>query len=336
MIIKDVIKDVVEKRNLSQECAYEAAIEIMNGRATDAEIAGLLVALRMKGETRDEITGFVRAMREKVIPVKCNWTDVIDTCGTGGDSIGTFNISTISAFVAAGAGCRIAKHGNRSVSSQCGSADLLQHLGVKIEISPEKMAECIEKAGIGFLFAPLLHKAMKYASRPRREIGIRTIFNILGPLTNPAGARRQVLGVFSKDLIEPIANVLQNLGCEHCMVVHGSDGLDEITITDKTYVSEFCNGAIRSYTIEPEDFGIKRAYLRDIRGGSVEDNARIALNILNKSHGPTRDTVMLNAGAAIYVSGNASSLIKGIELAGESIDKGMAMSKFQLLKELTQ
>lgn len=336
MKISEAIKKVIELKSLSQQEAFEVAIEIMSGDTTGAQIGSLLTALRIKGETIDEITGFVRAMREKVTPIECSSKDLLDTCGTGGDSSGTFNISTISAFVAAGTGCRVAKHGNRSVSSKCGSADLLKALGVNIEITPERMARCIDEVGIGFLFAPILHKAMKYAIGPRREIGVRTIFNILGPLTNPAGARRQLLGLFSDELTEPIANVLKNLGSEHCIVVHGEDGLDEITITGKTFVKELHNGVVESYSIEPEDFGIQRSTIDNIKGGDINDNVRIALDVLNGGKGPKRDIVVFNAGAAIYVGGKAASLAEGIELAKESIDSRKAIERLQLLDEMTR
>jgi anthranilate phosphoribosyltransferase len=336
MTIKEAIKEVIELKDLKQQNTYEVALEIMNGVSTDAQIGALLTALRIKGETVDEITGFVRAMREKVTPIRCDSQYLIDTCGTGGDRAGTFNISTISAFIAAGAGCRVAKHGNRSVSSKCGSADLLEKMGVKIEVAPEIMVRCIDKAGIGFLFAPLLHKAMKYAIGPRREIGVRTIFNILGPLTNPAGAQRQLLGVFNKDLTHLIADVLKILGSVHCLVVHGEDGLDEITITGRTFVSELHNDEIKDYTIMPEDFGIKRASLDNITVNNVEENTAIAFEILKKTPGVKRDIALLNAGAAIYVAGKVPTLKQGIDQAKESIDSGRALEKFQRLSELTQ
>jgi len=336
MKVQDAIKNLIELKCLSQEDAYEVALEIMNGNATDAQIAALLVALKIKGEGITEITGFARAMREKVIRIDCHPENLVDTCGTGGDNLGTFNISTTSAFVAAGAGCKVAKHGNRSVSSRCGSADLLEKLGINIEATPERTVSCINNAGIGFLFAPLLHPAMKYAMGPRKEIGVRTIFNILGPLTNPAGARRQVLGIFNKELTEPIANVLKNLGAEHCLVVHGEDGLDEITTTGRTFVSELHDGLVESHYIEPQEFGIKKGTIDDIKGGDVADNARITLDILHGSKGPKREIVVLNAGAAIYVGGKASSLAKGIELAKESIDSGNAMDKLQMLMAMTK
>lgn len=334
MKIREAIKDVIEQKDISEQDAYEVAMNIMSGETTDAQVAALLIALKIKGETVDEITGFVRAMREKVTRIRCSFEYLIDTCGTGGDGAGTFNISTISAFIAAGAGCRVAKHGNRSVSSKCGSADLLEEMGINIKSTPEIMEKCINEEGIGFLFAPILHPAMKYAIGPRREIGVRTIFNILGPLTNPAGAKRHLLGVFKKDIIAPITNVLKNLGAEHCLIVHSEDGLDEITITGKTLVSELCFGTINEYELDPEDFNLQVGTIEDIKGGSVKDNARIALDILSGGKGPKREIAIFNAGAAIYVAGQSNSISEGIELAKESIDSGRAFEKLQRLKEI--
>jgi anthranilate phosphoribosyltransferase len=308
----------------------------MNGETTDAQIASLLTALRMKGETVEEITGFVKAMRDKVTKIKAPEEYLIDTCGTGGDGAGTFNISTISAIVAAGAGCKVAKHGNRSVSSNCGSADLLKQLGVNIENPPEKVEKCIEEAGVGFLFAPLLHPAMKYAIGPRREMAVRTIFNILGPLTNPAGAKRQLLGVYSKELTSTIANVLANLDSKHCMIVHGEDGLDEITTTGKTFVSELRDGKVTEYTISPEDFGLIKRDAEDLKGGTPEINAKIALNLLEGGTGGKREITILNSGAAIYVAGKAESLSDGIEKAKESIDSGEALKTLKKLVEIAK
>jgi len=285
----------------------------------------------MKGETIDEITGCAKVMREKVMPIKTDADYVVDTCGTGGDNSHTFNISTISALVAAGAGVRIAKHGNRAVSSDCGSADVLKALGVNIDADADKVAKCIDEVGIGFLFAPLLHPAMKYAIAPRREIGIRTIFNILGPLTNPASAKGQVLGVYDEKLTEPLAYVLKNLGSEHVFVVHGADGLDEMTITDKTFVSELKGGMVHTYTIAPEDFGIHKADRSELIGGTIDDNAKIVLNILNGEKGAKRDIVLLNAGTAIVAGGKASDIKEGIYLAEESIDSGKALQKLEML-----
>ncbi len=331
MNVKEAIKKAISGENIDQDDAYEVALAIMNGEATDAQIASLITALRMKGETVDEITGFVKAMRDKVTKINAREEYLIDTCGTGGDGSGTFNISTISALVAAGAGCRVAKHGNRSVSSNCGSADLLKELGVNIENPPEKVEKCIEEAGVGFLFAPLLHPAMKYAIGPRREMAVRTIFNILGPLTNPASTKRQLLGVYAKELTAPIANVLANLDSIHCMIVHGEDGLDEITTTGKTFVSELKDGKVKEYTISPEDFGMNKRSPEDLKGGTPQTNAKIALNLLEGGTGGKRDITILNSGAAIYVAGKAESLLDGIGKAKESIDSGEALKKLEIL-----
>ncbi len=330
-MIKDAINKVVNNESLSREESTSAMNEIMSGEATPAQIASFITALRMKGETIDEITGCAKVMREKVTVIKTNSGDVVDTCGTGGDGSHTFNISTISALVAAGAGVCIAKHGNRAVSSDCGSADVLKALGVNIEADADKVAKCVDEVGIGFLFASLLHPAMKHAITPRREIGIRTLFNILGPLTNPAGAKYQVLGVYDAKLTEPLAHVLKNLGSKHVFVVHGADGLDEITITDKTIISELKNGEVRSYVIDPEDFGIPRADKSELIGGNIDENARIALDILQGEKSAKRNIVLLNAGTAIVVGGKASDLEEGIRLAEESIDSGKALQKLEML-----
>lgn len=330
-MIKEAINKLVNNEDLSEEESSMAMSEIMNGEATPAQIASFITALRMKGETVDEITGCAKVMREKVTPIKTKADYVVDTCGTGGDNSHTFNISTISAFVAAGAGVRIAKHGNRAVSSNCGSADVLKALGVNIEADADKVAKCIDEIGIGFLFAPLLHPAMKYAITPRREIGIRTIFNVLGPLTNPAGARRQVLGVYDRNLTEPLAYVLKNLGSDHVLIVHGADGLDEITTTDKTFISELRNGMVYSYTIDPKDFGIPKADKSELIGGNIDENAKTTLDILNGKKGTKRNIILLNAGAAIVVGGKAKDIDEGIALAEESIDSGKALKKLEML-----
>lgn len=335
MDIKEAIRTVILQKNLEQADAHYIADEIMSGHVTDAQIAALLVALRAKGETIDEITGFAKAMREKATSIPCRTKSIVDTCGTGGDGSGTFNISTLSALVAAGAGCRVAKHGNRSVSSQCGSADLFKELGINIEIDPEVIAQCIDEIGIGFLFAPLLHKAMKYAIGPRREISIRTLFNILGPLTNPAGAKRQLLGVFDGDLTETIAQVLMKLGSEHVLVVHGEDGLDEITLTERTKVSELRDGKIHNYFLEPEQFRFDRIQSEEVRGGNSAENAKIGLDVLKGVQGAPRNMVLLNAGAAIYVGGLAESIEEGIEQSRESIDSGKALEKVKALRKMT-
>lgn len=335
MDIKEAIQKTVEGGHLTFLEAYAVANCMMSGKSTESQIAALLIAFRLKGETIDEISGFAKSMREKVNVVPCRNGDLVDTCGTGGDGSGTFNISTLSAFVAAGAGCRVAKHGNRCVSSLCGSADLFSGLGIHTEISPEQMGVCIDETGIGFLFAPLLHPAMKYAIGPRREMGVRTIFNILGPLTNPAGAKRQVMGVFNPDLTEPLANVLKQLGSDHVMVVHGS-GLDEITLTGETRISELKEGSVRTYTITPEDLGFKPVSLDDIRGGDASENTAITMAILQGEKGPKRDMVLANAGAVVYVSGLAGTLEDGMRLAEESIDSGKALRVVEDLKALTR
>ncbi|MBD3184514.1 anthranilate phosphoribosyltransferase [Candidatus Poribacteria bacterium] len=332
-MIKEAINMVVEGKDLSQEEAAEAMNEIMSGEATPAQIASFITALRLKGETVDEITGCARIMREKVTRIETNADLLIDTCGTGGDGAHTFNISTTTAFVAAGAGLHIAKHGNRSVSSKSGSADVLKALGVNIEADSTTVAKCIDEVGIGFLFAPMLHPAMKYAIGPRREIGIRTIFNVLGPLTNPAGAQVQIIGVYDAALTEPLAHVLKNLGSQRVFVVHGSDGLDEITITDKTYVSEMADGEVNSYTIDPEDFGMSKAEISHLVGGEAEENARITMDILKGEKGPRRDIVLLNSAVTIMAGGLADNLIEGIQVAAEAIDLGKALEKLELLKK---
>ncbi len=332
-MIREAISKVVDGADLSQEEAAATMNEIMSGEATPAQIACFITALRIKGETVDEITGCAKVMREKVTRIESQADLLVDTCGTGGDGAHTFNISTTAALVAAGAGLHIAKHGNRSVSSRSGSADVLKALGVNIEADAATVARCIDEVGIGFLFAPALHPAMKYAIGPRREIGIRTIFNILGPLTNPAGAKVQVLGVYAPELTGTLANVLKNLGSDHVFVVHGADGLDEITITDKTYVSQLADGQVRSFTVDPEDFGISRSDISSLVGGTAEENARMTLDILKGEKGPKRDIVLLNSAAAIMAGGKAANLVEGIQLAAESIDSGKALEKLELLKK---
>ena len=324
MTITKAIQILLDRRNLSEGEASMVAAEIMAGIATPAQIAALLIALRTKGETVEEITGFVRAMRNGALQVKAKSENIVDTCGTGGDRSGTFNISTVSAFVAAGAGCKVAKHGNRSVTSQCGSADVLKALGVNIEMSPEQAADCIDEIGVGFLFAPQYHPGARHAASVRREIGVRTIFNMIGPLLNPAGARRQVMGVYDRRLTVPIARVLQRLGSQHCIIVHGEDGLDEITPCGRTYITELRDGEIFSYSLRPEVFGFDPAKPADLMGGDAEKNASIASAILDGQRGPRRDVVVMNAGATIYASGFASSLIEGVRRAALSIDSGAA------------
>ncbi len=335
MIREAIMKIVEEKKDLREEEAMMVMSEIMNGEATAAQIASFITALHCKGETPEEIAGCARVMREKSIRIKVPYPVVVDTCGTGGDGMSTFNISTTAAFVVAGAGIPVAKHGNRAVSSRCGSADLLLGLGIKIEIPPRRVEECLEEVGFGFLFAPLLHSAMKYALGPRREIGIPTVFNLLGPLTNPANAPVQLLGVFREDLTEVFAGVLKRLGSKHALVVHGCDGLDEITTTMETKISELVDGEIKIYYIRPEDFGLKRARLQELLGGGLEENVRIALQVLERKPGPSREVVLLNAGAAIYAAGKANDLKEGIEKAAESIDSGKALQVVEKLRKIT-
>ncbi len=334
-MIKEAISILIEKIDLSEKEMSDTMREIMEGKVTDAQIGAFLTALRLKGETIAEITGAAKVMREKALSIKSP-AGTVDTCGTGGDMAHTFNISTTSALVVAGAGIPVAKHWNRSVSSKSGSADVLQALGVNIELSPEKVEKSLMEVGFGFLFAPLFHGAMKYALGPRREIGIRTVFNILGPLTNPAGAKYQVLGVYSSDLTETMAKVLGNLGCIHAFIVHGEDGLDEITITGRTRVSELKGGRVENYFIEPADFGIKAGRIDDLLGGESKENAEITINILKGEKGPKRDIVLLNASAAIVASGKAKDLKEGVAVAERSIDSGSALRKLEEIKEATK
>jgi anthranilate phosphoribosyltransferase len=332
-MLKPYIAKLVERQDLSEKESEEAMSLIMSGKATEAQVAGFLVALRMKGETVAEITGFARAMRAAATRINVQGLDLVDTCGTGGDRKGTFNVSTAAALVAAGAGVPVAKHGNRSVSS--GSADVLRTLGVNIEVSPEVVEECIRQVGMGFLFAPALHKAMKFAIGPRREMGVRTVFNILGPLTNPAGARRQLLGLFSGDLLETIAGVLLNLGAEKAMVVHGADGLDELSVCAESSIAEIDGGAIRTWRLTPESVGLPRAQLTDLVVDGPEESAEVIRFVLSGGQGPRRDITLLNAGAAVYVGGRAASLEEGMQAAAETIDTGRAQHVLEGLVELT-
>lgn len=335
MEIKEALAKVIGRIDLTEDEAAQVMNQIMSGTATPSQVAAYLTGLRMKGETIPEITGSARVMREKAHQVKAGASLLLDTCGTGGDQKETFNISTVAAFVVAGAGVSVAKHGNRSVSSRSGSADVLSALGVKVDAPKEKVESCLEKIGIGFLFAPLLHEAMKYAIGPRREIGIRTIFNLLGPLTNPASATHQLLGLYDRELTEPIAQVLKNLGTVRAMVVHGLEGLDEISLCGPTRVSELKEGRVWSYTVSPEELGLKCCRLEELHGGSPEECAGILRSILAGEKGPKRDMVLLNAGAALYVSGAAKSIAEGIRLAAESIDSGKAQKKLELLIQMT-
>ena len=335
-MIKEAVSKLIEKQDLTLKEATAVMNEIMSGKATDAQIAGFLIALRLKGETIDEITACAKVMREKASRIKPkDHKHLIDVVGTGGDKSGTFNISTVAAFVTAGAGISVAKHGNKSVSSKSGSADVLKALGINIELEPKKVEQCINEVGIGYMFAPKFHSAMKYAIGPRKELAVRTIFNILGPLTNPAEAPYELMGVFKEELVEPLAEVLGKLGCKHAMVIHGN-GLDEITLEAPTKVAEYKDGHVTTYEIKPTDFGIKLAELKDIKGGSPEDNAKITLDILSgKEKGPKRDIVLLNAGAAIYVAGKADNIQDGIDMAKDSIDSGKALEKLNNLKDWT-
>ncbi|MEW6570469.1 MAG: anthranilate phosphoribosyltransferase [Nitrospirota bacterium] len=333
-MIKEAINMLVNHINLSEGEMSECVKEIMEGRATEAQIGGFLAALRIKGETVEEITGAARIMREKATTIKAP-EGVLDTCGTGGDMSHTFNISTTTAFVVAAAGVPVAKHGNRSVSSQSGSADLLEALGVKIDQPPDKVERCLFETGFGFLFAPLFHPAMKSAIGPRREIGIRTIFNILGPITNPAGAKRQILGVFSDELTETLAVVLENLGAIEAMVVHGEDGLDEISISSRTKIARLKDGKVKSFFLEPEDFGIWREDIEQIRGGNKEKNAAITVSILNGEKGPKRNIVLMNSAAALVVAGKTEDLRIALEMAADSIDSGRARNKLEEVRKIS-
>ncbi|HEB72393.1 MAG TPA: anthranilate phosphoribosyltransferase [Nitrospirae bacterium] len=331
MPIKNAISKVIEGASLTKDEMVAVMEQIMTGAASDAQIGSFLTALRIKGETIDEITGAVIVMREKALSVDAGEGPVVDTCGTGGDGVNTFNISTTSAFVTAGAGLTVAKHGNRAVSSASGSADVLKALGVNISAEVKTVEKCLSDIGIGFLFAPLMHGAMKYAIGPRREIGARTIFNILGPLTNPAGAKAQVIGVYDRSLLEPLAEVLKNLGAKRVMVVHGSDGLDEITVTGVTYAATSVEGKTETFKIDPEKLGMPLRGLDEIKGGDPSANAKITRSVLDGEKGARRDVVLLNAAAAIWAGGAANSLEEGIEKAKESIDSGSAKEKLELL-----
>jgi len=335
-MIREAIAKLIDKKDLKKEEIEDCFEEIMTGEATPGQIGAFLTALRLKGETVEEITGAAIVMRAHATKVNAKVDIVLDTCGTGGDVSGTFNISTISAFVAAGAGAVVAKHGNRSVSSMCGSADLLMALGINIELNANDVERCIQEIGIGFLYAPLLHGAMMYATPVRKEIGIRTIFNILGPLTNPAGSRHQLLGVYDERLTDKLALVLKNLGSEHALVVHGKDGLDEVTTTADTVVSELKKDELRTYRINPKDFGIKKAKPEDLKGKDPKTNAKIATKVLKGEDGPQMDIVLLNTGCALYACDIASSVKEGIERAKESIKSGKALQKLNKLIEISK
>ena len=354
MQFKQALEHVLAGQDLSHADMLAAMQQVMGGELTPAQIAGLVIALRQKGESVDEITAAATVMRELSTKVEItDKTHLIDTCGTGGDGIQTFNVSTVSAFVAAAAGAKVAKHGGRSVSSTCGSADVLEALGVNVNLTPAQVATCVAEIGIGFMFAPNHHSAMKYAAPVRRELGVRTIFNLLGPLTNPAGARRQVMGVFSKDLTVKLAHVLKNLGAEHVLVVHGADGMDEISITGDTFIAELKDGKVTEYTVNPRQFGLGIHQLKNIQVADAQASKNMILALLNgfaiqdsklngfempktaTSNQAARDIVLLNAGAAIYVAGAASSLQAGIKMAAEAIDSGAALAKLNALKAVS-
>ncbi|OGS20143.1 MAG: anthranilate phosphoribosyltransferase [Elusimicrobia bacterium RIFOXYA2_FULL_39_19] len=337
-MIKEAIGKAVTVKNLTEKEAMDTMTEIMSGQATESQIAAFITAMRMKGETIEEITGCAKIMRQFATPFESKapkGEKIIDTCGTGGDSSKTFNVSTLSAFVCAGAGAYVVKHGNRAVTSSCGSADLFEALGVKLELNKEQAEKCLADVGIVFLFAPAWHSAMKYAMPVRKQIAIRTIFNILGPLSNPANPAGQVLGVYSLDLIEPLAYVLKNIGLKQAFVVHSRDGLDEISVSDETKICELTNNKIKQYTIRPEDFGMERSKLEDLTGGDTACNKQILLDILSGQVGPKRDFVLINAAAALVCAGKAKNINDGIKLAEKSIDSGNALKKVELLKDFT-
>jgi len=334
-MIKNAIAKIVNGEDLTFEESYFTMKQIMSGEADQAQIAGFLVGLRMKGETPHEIAGCAKAMVEKAIKIDFDDENLIDTCGTGGDEVGTFNISTASAIVASACGAKVAKHGNRAVSSKCGSADVLKELGVNIELSPQEAKKCLEEIGIAFIYAPLYHTAMKHAGPVRQALGIRTIFNILGPLTNPAQAKRQIIGVFSESLTEKIALVLKELRKKHALVVHGAGGIDEISISGHTKISELKNGEVKTYEINPEEFGFKKWDLNLILGADAKTNAEIIKKIFEGEKGPQRDVVLLNSGAAVYIAGLADSIQDGIKIAQEAIDSGKAKKKLEELVRIT-
>jgi anthranilate phosphoribosyltransferase len=335
MTIQDAIRAVTEHRDLTSEEMSSVMRTIMTGQASPAQIGGFLVGLRMKGETVEEIAAAAAVMRELATPVNVDDTHLVDTCGTGGDASGTFNISTASAFVVAAAGGRVAKHGNRSVSSRSGSADVLEAAGVKLDLSPDQVARCIEEVGVGFLFAPRHHSAMKHAIGPRKEMGVRTVFNLLGPLTNPAGAPNQVVGVFSPQWVQPIAEVLAKLGSRHVLVVNAEDGLDEISIGSPTRIAEFRQGTIRDYTVTPQDFGMRITDLSTLKVNSAEESLTLIRQVLRDHRGPASDIVCLNAGAAIYVAGLVEDLSQGIAMAAMQLSNGKAEQVLNALVAFT-
>jgi len=335
-MIREAIDAIVNQgRSLSEEEAAAVMKEIMSGEATPAQLAAFLVALRLKGETVEEITGMARVMRAKALRVPFEGASLLDTCGTGGDGMGTFNVSTAAAFVAAGAGAIVAKHGNRAMTSQCGSADVLEALGARIDLPPEGVAHCLREVGVGFMFAPAFHPAMRFAAGPRREIGVRSVFNILGPLTNPAGAKAQVLGVADAAIGEKMTQVLGRLGCRHALVVHGEDGLDEMTLGGSTLVYELKEGDIRSYRVTPEEVGLRQASGQAVKGGSPQENAAAIRAVFGGEQGPLRDIVLLNSAAALVAADKVATLAEGVTLAAQVIDSGAAGEKLDRFIEVT-
>lgn len=336
LTFKQALQTLIDGRDLTYEQMVGVMQQVMQGELTAAQIAALLIGLRVKGETVEEIAAAAHVMRSLATHVSIHHTaHLVDTCGTGGDGIQTFNVSTAGAFVAAAAGAAVAKHGGRSVSSTCGSIDVLEALGVDVNQTPEQVAASVDEIGIGFMFAPNHHSAMKYAAPVRRELGVRTLFNLLGPMTNPAGARRQVMGVFHRDLTTLLAGALRHLGSEHVMVVHGADGMDEISFTGDTYVAELKNGEVREYAVNPQQFGLPLHDVKSIQVQNAEQSKAMVLDVLAGRPGSARDIVLLNAGATIYVAGLADSLAAGIESAGQAIDSGAAMRKLEQLKART-
>ena len=336
MDLQQAINTVIRREDLKANDMTAVMRTIMTGGATPAQIGGFLVGLRMKGETVSEIAAAATVMRELAAHVDVHAENLVDTCGTGGDASGTFNISTAAAFVSAAAGARVAKHGNRSISSKSGSADVLEAAGVRLDLTPEQVATCVTKVGVGFMFAPAHHGARKHAIGPRKEMATRTVFNVLGPLTNPAGAPNQVLGVFSKELLQPLAEVLQRLGSRHVLVVHARDGLDEISIGDETDVAELKNGQIRRFSVKPEEFGLQRKPISELRADDAAHSLAIIRSVLEDNPGPARDIVVMNAGAAIYTAGVAGSLKDGVSMADAAIKSGAARSRLDELIVLTQ
>ncbi|TVO76699.1 anthranilate phosphoribosyltransferase [Sedimenticola selenatireducens] len=337
MEMPQAINQVLAHKDLSSEEMTSVMQTIMTGGATAAQIGGFLIGLRMKGESVTEIAAAASVMRKLASGVSISdLPNTVDIVGTGGDSSGTFNISTASMFVAAAAGCNVAKHGNRSVSSKSGAADALEAAGIRLDLSPTQVEQCVREVGVGFMFAPGHHSAMKHAIGPRREMGARTIFNVLGPLTNPAGVPNQLLGVFSEELLEPLAHVLQKLGSRHVMVVHSRDGLDEISIGDRTEVAELKGGQVRRFSIQPEDFGLKRTPINQLKAADAAASLTIIRGVLDNQPGPARDIVQLNAGAAIYTAGIANTLQEGFQKAGEAIESGEARNRLDRLVILTQ